>query len=358
LAESLLFGHERGSFTGASETREGLFKQADGGTIFLDEIGDLDLEVQKSLLRVLHDRRFRPLSSKKEITSDFRWVAATNRNLEDMVRDGLFRKDLYHRLCNRVIHLPPLRERKEDIQPIATHYVQAICDELECMPKEISHDLLRALTLYDWPGNVRELINTLRATVHNGISEHRLYPQHLPIQIRTKVLISAKDRNASEDYLVISGTQKVSAPDTMSEQNTIKIFDDDICAASGKSVVTSGLLPVQHPEETADQLHNPTAENDDPTENSRYIRISIYNDHAPQDGFLNLRTFRELAMREVEFAYLKQLLSLSQGNFQRAQQLSGLSRARLYDLLSKHAMTLNSVNAQARASATDVFAPR
>ena len=202
LAESLLFGHERGSFTGAAESRDGLFRQADGGTIFLDEIGDLDIEVQKSLLRVLQERRFRPLSSKKEIVSNFRLIAATNRNLEAMVKQGEFRKDLYHRLCTNVIQLPPLRERKEDILPIAVYHVRQICAELGCDEKEISYELHHALTLYDWPGNVRELINVLHATVQNGTGEHRLYPQHLPVDIRARVLLKRSGRPQTDGYLV------------------------------------------------------------------------------------------------------------------------------------------------------------
>ncbi len=351
LAESLLFGHERGSFTGAGESREGLFKQADGGTIFLDEIGDLDFDVQKSLLRVLQERRFRPLSSKNEIASDFRLIAATNRNIDDMVKQGVFRKDLYHRLHTSVIHLPPLRARKEDIEPIANFHVRRICDELKCPPKEISHELHKALTLYDWPGNVRELINILYATLHNGIAEHRLYPQHLPVSIRTQVLLKRPDGPPTEGYLVKS---KI-APPHRAQPNcgpacpALKPARDlppkprvaapaDTCGNFGPRAANfpspAGLAdPGQRhkPDNGCAQFENPC------------ITLPVGSNSATENTLLPLRAVRELAMQEVEAVYLKRLAVRSQGNFQRAQTMSGLSRARLYDLLHKHSMSLNEV---------------
>ena len=127
LIESILFGYEKGAFTGAVQSREGLIKQADGGTLFLDEMAELPLAVQKVFLRVLQEHRFRPLGRQKEIESNFRLIAATNRDLEGMVQAGQFRKDLLYRLRALTISLPPLREHREDIVPIAVYHLEKIC---------------------------------------------------------------------------------------------------------------------------------------------------------------------------------------------------------------------------------------
>jgi len=356
LAESLLFGHERGSFTGAAESRDGLFRQADGGTIFLDEIGDLDIEIQKSLLRVLQERRFRPLSSRKEVASNFRLVAATNRNLAAMVKRGEFRKDLYHRLSTSVIQLPPLRERKEDILPIASYHVRQICGELGCEDKEISYELHHALTLYDWPGNVRELINVLHATVQNGSGECRLYPQHLPVDIRTRVLLKRSARPQTGGYLVAaeacgcaSGDKSAPCPllppaaalahrrpapaGTSPQPPARDASRADIGAAvEQERPATEGLVgtPMEHkPGNGFTHIEGP------------YTPLPLPPESAADSQLLPLRAVRELAMQEVEAAYLKRLVTSSQGDFQRALTISGLSRARLYDLLSKHSMSIS-----------------
>lgn len=186
LAESLLFGHEKGAFTGADKEVEGLIRQADGGTLFLDEIGELPESIQKSFLRVLQERRFRPLGAKREIESHFRVVAATNRNLDEMVLSGHFRQDLLHRIRSIVIHLPPLRKRPEDIMELLFHYSKALCNRYDLIPKSFSPTFLEMLTAYDWPGNVRELINCLEWAISASGHETSLYPKHLPTHIRMK----------------------------------------------------------------------------------------------------------------------------------------------------------------------------
>lgn len=128
LIESALFGHEKGAFTGADRPQTGLIKQADGGTLFLDEVGELPLIMQKAFLRVLQERRFRPLGSKHETESNFRLVAATNRNLEEMVETGLFRKDLLFRLRSINIDLPPLKARPEDIKDLVLYHTAKMCE--------------------------------------------------------------------------------------------------------------------------------------------------------------------------------------------------------------------------------------
>lgn len=187
LIENMLFGHEKGVYTGADHAREGLILQANGGTLFLDEIGEMPLSLQKAFLRVLQNHMFRPLGSNKEIESDFRLVAATNRNLENMVQAGLFRGDLLFRLRSFVIELPVLAERVDDIKLLAHYHADKICDYYNIPHKGFSPEFLRSLSLYRWPGNVRELINTLERTIAGARFEPILFPKHLPMQIRIEV---------------------------------------------------------------------------------------------------------------------------------------------------------------------------
>jgi len=191
LVESALFGHERGAFTGADRVRMGLIEQAHGGTLFLDEIGELPLAIQKSFLRFLQERRFRPVGGKKEIRSDFRLIAATNRSLSEMVRERRFREDLLHRLRALTFEIPPLRVRKSDIKELAVHYMSLICDKYEAETKGFSPDFFEALHAYDWPGNVRELINTLEGVFAETRYEPTLFPKHLPERIRVQMVRSS-----------------------------------------------------------------------------------------------------------------------------------------------------------------------
>jgi two-component system response regulator AtoC len=171
LIESELFGHERGSFTGASASRAGVFERADGGTVFLDEIGELPQPMQAKLLRVLETKRLSRVGSTDLITSDFRVVAATNRKLEAQVEEGRFRLDLYYRLGAATVWLPPLRERRAELLLLAQIFLDEACRAAGRPPLAISPDGIRALGAYDWPGNVRELRNAaeyLANTVSGG----------------------------------------------------------------------------------------------------------------------------------------------------------------------------------------------
>jgi two-component system NtrC family response regulator len=184
LVESLLFGYAKGAFTSADKPREGLLRQADGGTLFLDEVGELPINVQKAFLRVLQERRFRPLGSHKELSSDFRLVAATNRNLSYMVAHGAFREDLLFRLRSFTIDLPPLRERDGDIMELVMHYLARMCERLKIGLKGLAPDLHDALTGYRWPGNVRELLHAVERAVTVALYEPTLHVKHLPDEIR------------------------------------------------------------------------------------------------------------------------------------------------------------------------------
>jgi len=162
LADSLLFGHKKGSFTGANEDRIGYFEQADGGTIFLDEIGDMEIEMQAKVLRVLEEKTVRRVGEKKERHLDFRVIAATNRDLADFIREGKFRKDLYYRLEEYPIYLPPLRERKDDILLLAEHFLKEFWEANNLEPMQFSVEVQELMKNHPWPGNIRELKNVVR----------------------------------------------------------------------------------------------------------------------------------------------------------------------------------------------------
>lgn len=162
LLESELFGHEKGAFTGANAARQGRFEQADGGTLFLDEIGDMPSELQTRLLRVLADGEFYRVGGHNAIKVDVRIIAATHQNLEKLVAEGRFREDLFHRLNVIRIHIPSLRERREDIPLLAQHFLNRAAKELNVEAKSLDREVMEYLARLDWPGNVRQLENTCR----------------------------------------------------------------------------------------------------------------------------------------------------------------------------------------------------
>ncbi|HET7825838.1 MAG TPA: sigma-54 dependent transcriptional regulator, partial [Anaeromyxobacter sp.] len=162
LIESELFGHEKGAFTGAHRRRAGRFEQADGGTVFLDEVGDAPPSVQVRLLRVLQERVIERVGGTEPIPVDVRVIAATNRDLEEMVARGTFRADLYYRLAVFPVELPPLRDRRDEIRPLATHFLARHAAAMNRRPPRVPDDVWRALEAHDWPGNVRELENFLQ----------------------------------------------------------------------------------------------------------------------------------------------------------------------------------------------------
>ena len=184
LLESELFGHKKGSFTGATADTLGLFEAAKGGTLFLDEIGETSRATQVRLLRVLQERRVRPVGATADVPVDVRVMAATNRELDEMVREEAFRKDLFFRL--RVVHLkvPPLRERREDLLPLAREFIGRFCGEYSCGPCSLSPEALDALMAYDWPGNVRELDNAMERAVVLAEDKPRIELTDLPAEVR------------------------------------------------------------------------------------------------------------------------------------------------------------------------------
>jgi len=211
LAESLLFGHERGAFTSADSQSIGLIRQADGGTLFLDEVGELPLPIQRVFLRVLEGRTFRPVGATTEVMSDFRLVSATNRDLEAMVESGDFRRDLFYRLHGTYIQLPPLREISEDINEMTCHFIRRHCQRLNLESKGFSPDFLSALLDYDWPGNIREMIHTIEQAIAQAGAESILYPRHLPRRFRSRVVRRAMSGNpATEERKHQGGSDETS----------------------------------------------------------------------------------------------------------------------------------------------------
>jgi DNA-binding NtrC family response regulator len=194
LLESELFGHEKGAFTGADQIKKGKIELANGGTVFLDEIGDVSQELQTKLLRFLQEREFDRVGGVRPIKVDVRIIAATNRNLEDAVKENRFREDLYHRLNVIPIALPPLRERLQDITPLSRYFLRRFSSESKKSFVEIEKDALAKLSSYHWPGNVRELANTIERAVVLG-NGPMLTIQDLPGRIA-----GAEERNSSNEF--------------------------------------------------------------------------------------------------------------------------------------------------------------
>ena len=205
LLESELFGHERGAFTGAQASRRGRFEQADGGTLFLDEIGDMPFELQTRLLRVLSDGQFYRVGGHSPMRSNVRVIAATHQNLEERVRQGAFREDLFHRLNVIRLRLPPLRERREDIPALARHFLQRSATELGVEPKRMSEAAQAQLTAFDFPGNVRQLENICHWLSVMAPSQ-TIEPKDLPDELQPGHMASTPPAAAP------AGTQPVAAP--------------------------------------------------------------------------------------------------------------------------------------------------
>jgi two-component system, NtrC family, response regulator len=277
LVESLLFGHVKGAFTGADQERKGLIAQADEGTLFLDEVGELPSVAQKSFLRVLQERRYRPVGGEKERTSNFRLIAATHRDLDVMVSKGQFRSDLLYRLRTFVIDIPPLRMRKNDIEAMAIHYVFTLCSRHRIPIKGMLPEFLEMLACHDWPGNVRELVNTIEKAVLADPANPTLFPQHLNGAIRLKY-IQAAAANKTESHRSESSDPAVSQP-----------------------ILTPLHLPYELP---------------------------------------TLKNFRRTAYDHIEKQYLLRLMADTSDDFEKACKLSGLGRSRLYGLLKHHTLTL------------------
>lgn len=294
LVESTLFGHRKGAFTGAQQDQEGLVKVADKGTLFLDEVGEMPLSIQKSFLRFLQERVFRPVGGTQEIKSDFRLISATNKNLDDMVERGEFRKDLLFRLKTMHIELPSLRQRCEDVKPLAMYYVNRLCEQYGVPNKGFSSDFFATLANYEWPGNVRELFNVLeRAFVASGM-ESMLYAMHLPQDLRIKITKATLSKGNTCGSAALSGSHAE--------------YDKSHTATTDTA-----------PSEKSDSRQTPPP------------LPSLFNGDLPE-----LKEFKNVMERQ----YIEALIEQTRGNVPEIIRRSGLSRSHFYALLKKNNISL------------------
>ncbi|UCD81317.1 MAG: sigma-54-dependent Fis family transcriptional regulator [Desulfobacterales bacterium] len=235
LLESELFGYKKGAFTGADRNRSGLFQEAEGGTIFLDEIGELPLVLQVKLLRVLQDNEVRPLGESKSVKIDARVVAATAKNLEEEVQNGTFREDLYYRLNVLTITLPPLNQRTEDIPLLCKHFINRFNQILDKNVKGLAPEAMSQLLDYHWPGNVRELENVLERAMVIA-DDSLLLPEHFSLELRR-----AGGDNQSQPYF-----------EGLSLKNAQKVLERDLITRAlqqtrGNRTQAARLLEISHP---------------------------------------------------------------------------------------------------------------
>jgi len=280
LVESTLFGHRKGAFTGAQDSRIGLVKLADNGTLFLDEIGEMPLSIQKAFLRVLQERTFRAVGDTVEQTSNFRLIAATNRNLDEMVENHEFRSDLLFRITTMRLPLPPLRQRPEDIRALVQFKAKQLCLQYGMAEKSIDEDFLLTLERYGWPGNVRELFNIIERALITAGTEKKLFAMHLPRQLRIQV--------AKEQIRQMTGSQ--------------------VLAEGG---------------------------NGEPDEEVRKIGQEIFQDIFDRP-LPTLKAFKGTS----EKIYLGELIRQCNGDVARILAISGLSRSHFYALLKKYELSI------------------
>jgi two-component system, NtrC family, response regulator len=242
LVENLLFGNVKGIYTGADRNREGLLAQAHGGTLFLDEVAEMPRSTQKVFLRVLQEHRYRPVGGHKELFSDFRLIAATNRDLNQMVQAGLFREDLLYRLRAIQLDLPPLNARRDDIRALAQHYVDKICKRMGMASKQLSADFTDALMLYEWPGNVREMINAIETAMASASDHLKLFARHLPDTIRLHVVRSTLPQTCQP----LKTTENRQGLNPQEKFPSLKEYRRIAAANAEKEYLQSLLLQTQH----------------------------------------------------------------------------------------------------------------
>ena len=272
LVESVLFGHSKGAFTGANDDHAGLLTMAGGGTLFLDEIGELPWNIQKKFLRVLQEKKIRPVGSTHEISSNFRFIGATHRDLLGMVQNNTFREDLYYRIFSLTIKLPPLKERHGDIALIAKAHIGIKNSLLKKEAFKMSEEFLEELENYNWPGNIRELKNTIDRACSQIVQGEALFPKHLPEAIRSF--------NLSQKIL-------------------------------NKTIRKSGSFSEKPP------LFSNSSSTSNPGLNSKIVPLKKY-------------------IAETKYNYILNLLNHTRGDIKQCCLLSGLSRGHLYNLFKKY----------------------
>jgi transcriptional regulator with PAS, ATPase and Fis domain len=230
LMESELFGYEKGAFTGAVKAKAGLFQAANGGTIFLDEIGELPLEMQAKLLRVLQEKEVRPVGSNEKVNIDVRVIAATNRDLETAYREGTFRKDLYFRLNVVTVHLPALRDRRSDIPMLVHHFLDRYASGVSL---QVTSAAMKSLLHYDWPGNIRELENCIARAITLG-DRQVIDVSDLPPSIRTEL------GEASPADIPVPTSLSTTALAEMERMTILRVFEQ----ANGDKALAGKMLGI------------------------------------------------------------------------------------------------------------------
>jgi two-component system nitrogen regulation response regulator NtrX len=224
LIESELFGHEKGAFTGAMSMKKGKFDLASGGTLFLDEIGDMSLKTQAKILRILQEQKFERVGGTRTISVDVRIVAATNKDLEEEIKGGAFREDLYFRLNVIPLHVPPLRERKEDIILLFKEFIEEFSRTMAMRPGVIREEIANALMVYDWPGNVRELRNLAERLVILGMGRE-ITLEDLPKAFRKKMDITDTSHFTKASWLEIIDYRE--AKDTFDREFLVRRLEEN-----------------------------------------------------------------------------------------------------------------------------------
>ncbi len=295
LLESELFGHEKGAFTGADQRRKGKFEQCNGGTIFLDEIGDMSLLIQGKVLRLIQDQRFQRVGANEEIATDVRVIAATNRNLEEMVKKGAFREDLLYRLNGYTIELPPLRDRREDIPQLLEYFLKRERREMGRMALEgLSPAALDALIQYDWPGNIRQLQSVIRHAMLHTTGTVLSY-ECLPT-----IVFEHREGNASSASHGTEPTELLTTKNNPPEINNPSLRVYDTCMV--------------------------------------WPDIGCFIDGRLADGTANL--YNE-TMEEVERYLFAKTLSNTNGNQSKAAEILGITRGKVRDRIAHFGIQLD-----------------
>ncbi|HQK22979.1 MAG TPA: sigma-54 dependent transcriptional regulator [Candidatus Latescibacteria bacterium] len=319
--ESELFGHEKGSFTDAVREKKGIFEAAGKGTVFLDEIGDISPALQVRLLRVLEEREFKRVGGIEPLRAEARVITATNRDLAELVNAGTFRADLYWRLHVFEIHLPPLRERKEDIPLLVEHFVERFCSENNRAVPVISKEAMEYLLSYDWPGNVRELRTVVeRVLVLSDVPIIR--PENLPDMVRDKVfanrLLPVASRGSGAEKMELGIIYR-----TLLELRADMADLKQILTAPGNGVAnrswSSASLPPQDASSPASKPH--------------VVDIEVSEDDTPSGETTPART---LTLRDLERDAIRQALVATKGNRREAARSLGIGERTLYRKLREY----------------------
>lgn len=335
LLESELFGNVRGAFTGAVHARQGLAMLADGGTLFLDEVGELASAQQKVFLRLLQERSFRPIGGVEELRSNFRVVAATNRNLAEMASAGTFRPDLLFRLRGMLIEVPPVRQRGGDMDLLVQFALGRTVTHYGMREKSFSTDALDALASYSWPGNVREMLHTVEAAALTAGEAPLILLQHLPVHLRAQAVRSRLEERGQE------ARRNGSPPPAHAG-----------LPAEGAGEAGERLPPL--PPRSASAASAPGLFSAPGALRAPALGVHpLPADEPPGPASLRMRTdageaavspgpwkeFQDTTLHQLKRRYLLDLLLFAQGNVPLAARTAGLSRQRLYTLLREHGIS-------------------